>query len=59
MSDVESRDNERTKQIEFPPDETHVKGFETAMIVISLVCVAIVLYVIMGTDVGDTFRPQL
>ncbi len=59
MSDVESRDNERTKQIEFPPDETHVKGFERAMIVISLVCVVVVLYVIMGTDLGDTFRPQL
>ncbi len=59
MSDVESRDNGRTKQIEFPPDETHVKGFERAMIVISLVCVAVVLFVIMGTDAGDSFRPQV
>ncbi len=59
MSDIESRDNERTKQIVFPPDQTHVKGFEHAMIVISLVCVAVVLFVILGTDAGDSFRPQV
>lgn len=47
------------KQIEFPPDETHVKGFEVAMISISIICVGIVLAIVLGTDWGDTFRPQV
>ena len=33
--------SERGKQIEFPPDETHVKGFEVAMISISIICVGL------------------
>ncbi len=51
--------SERGKQVEFPPDETHVKGFEVAMISISIICVGIVLAIVLGTDWGDTFRPQI
>jgi len=47
------------KQIEFPPKQTHVKSFETAMIVISIICVIIVLIIVLGTDLGDEFRPTV
>ncbi len=46
------------KQIEFPPLQTHVKGFEVAMLVISFICVAVVLFILLGTDLGDEFRPK-
>ncbi len=47
------------KQIEFPPKQTHVRSFEIAMLVISIVCVVIVLIIVLGTDIGDGFRPTL
>ena len=47
------------KQIEFPPKQTHVKSFERAMLVISIVCVIIVLMIVFGTDIGDEFRPTV
>ncbi len=47
------------KQIEFPEKQTHVKAFELAMLVISIVCVIIVLIVVFGTDLGDEFRPTV
>ena len=47
------------KQIEFPPKQTHVRSFEVAMLVISLICVAIVLFIVLGTDIGDEFRPTV
>jgi hypothetical protein len=47
------------KQIEFPPKQTHVKTFERAMIVISIICIIIVLIVVFGTDLGDEFRPTV
>jgi len=47
------------KQIEFPPKQTHVKGFEVAMLVISIICVIVVLFVVLGTDIGDEFRPTV
>ena len=31
-----------TRQIEFPPLQTHVKGFEIAMIVISIICIVVI-----------------
>ena len=34
---------ERKRQIEFPPLQTHVKSFEIAMIVISIICIVIML----------------
>ena len=45
------------KQIEFPPKQTHVRSFELAMLVISIICVIIVLIIVLGTDLGDEFRP--
>ena len=47
------------KQIEFPPKQTHVKAFEIAMLAISIICVVIVLIIVLGTDIGDGFRPTL
>lgn len=45
------------KQIEFPPKQTHVKGFEIAMLVFSIICVVVVLFIVLGTDLGTEFRP--
>jgi len=47
------------KQIEFPPKQTHLKTFEIAMLVISIICAVVVLIIVLGTDIGDTFRPTL
>jgi hypothetical protein len=47
------------RQIEFPEKQTHVKGFERAMLAISIICVIVVLIIVLGTDIGDGFRPTL
>jgi hypothetical protein len=47
------------KQIEFPPKQTHVRSFEIALLVISIICVVIVLFIVLGTDIGDEFRPTI
>lgn len=47
----------RKRQIEFPPLQTHKKSFEVAMLLICFICVAIVLVIVLGTDMGDTTRP--
>jgi hypothetical protein len=52
-------DNERRPQIEFPPLQTHVKGFEIAMIVISIICIVVVLVILLGTSIGNEFRPTV
>ena len=53
-------DNGSSKhQIEFPPNQTHVKGFEVAMLAISLLCVIIVLVIVLFTNIGNEFRPTL
>jgi hypothetical protein len=46
------------KQIEFPEKQTHVKSFERAMLLISIICVIVVLIIVLGTDLGDEFRPS-
>jgi hypothetical protein len=51
--------DERRPQIEFPPLQTHVKGFELAMIAISIICVIIVLIVLLATNIGNEFRPTV
>jgi branched-subunit amino acid ABC-type transport system permease component len=51
--------DERPRQIEFPPLQTHVRGFEIAMIVISIVCVIIVLVILLATNIGNEFRPTV
>lgn len=47
------------RQIEFPEKQTHVKGFEYAMLGICIVCVIVVLIIVLGTDIGETFRPTV
>ena len=47
------------KQIEFPAKQTHVKAFEIGMLVFSIICVVVVLFVVLGTDIGNEFRPTL
>ena len=44
------------RQIEFPEKQTHVKAFEIGMLVFSIICVAIVLFVVLATDIGNEFR---
>ena len=51
--------DERRRQIEFPPLQTHVKSFEIAMIVISIICVIIVLIILLATNIGNEFRPTV
>ena len=51
--------NGRRRQIEFPPLQTHVKGFEVAMLAISIICTIIVLVILLFTDIGNGFRPTL
>ncbi len=45
------------KQIEFPPKQTHVRSFELALLAIAIICVIVVLIIVLGTDLGDEFRP--
>ena len=47
------------RQIEFPPLQTHVKGFEIAMLAISILCAIIVLVIVLFTNIGNEFRPTL
>jgi hypothetical protein len=51
--------DERRRQIEFPPLQTHVKSFELAMIVISIICIVVVLIIVLGTSIGNEFRPTV
>jgi hypothetical protein len=46
-------------QIEFPPKQTHVKGFEMAMLAISILCAIIVIVIVLFTNLGNEFRPTL
>ena len=50
---------QRRRQIEFPPLQTHVKSFEVAMIVISIVCIVVMLFIILATNIGNEFRPTV
>jgi hypothetical protein len=46
-------------QIEFPPKQTHVKSFEMAMLVISILCAIIVIVIVLFTNIGNEFRPTV
>ena len=50
---------QRRRQIEFPPLQTHVKGFELAMIAISILCIVVVLVILLATNIGNEFRPTV
>lgn len=45
------------KQIEFLPLQTHVKGFEYAMLAICIVMAIVVLVIVLFTNIGNEFRP--
>ena len=45
------------RQIEFLPLQTHVKGFEVAMLAISIICAIVVLVIVLFTNIGNEFRP--
>jgi hypothetical protein len=47
------------RQIEFLPQQTHVKGFELAMLAISILCVIVVLVIVLFTNIGNEFRPTV
>ena len=47
------------RQIEFPPMQTHVRGFEVAMLAISILCAIIVLIILLATNLGNEFRPTV
>jgi branched-subunit amino acid ABC-type transport system permease component len=47
----------RNKQIEFAPLQTHVKKFEYAMIIVSILCIVLVVVIAKATDWGITTRP--
>jgi branched-subunit amino acid ABC-type transport system permease component len=51
--------DERRRQIEFPPLQTHLKSFELAMIAISIICVIVVLVILLATNIGNEFRPTV
>ena len=48
----------RERQIEFPPLQTHDKNFERAMLILSIVCVIVVLFILLATGLGTEFRPK-
>lgn len=47
------------RQIEFPERETHSRGFETAMVALSILCVIVVLLILLATNLGTEFRPTV
>lgn len=46
------------RQIGFHPLQTHVRGFEIAMLAISILCVIVVLVIVLFTNMGNEFRPS-
>jgi hypothetical protein len=47
----------RGKQVSFPRLQTHMKNFEYAMIVLSVVCIILAVVIAKATDWGITTRP--
>ena len=47
------------RHLEFPPLQTHVKRFEHVILALSIICVIVVLVIVLGTDIGDEFRPKV
>jgi hypothetical protein len=48
-----------SKQIEFPPLQTHSRGFEMAVMAISIICAIVVLVIVLFTSIGNEFRPTV
>jgi hypothetical protein len=47
------------RQIAFLEKQTHVKGFEVAMLAISVLCAIVVLVILLFTGIGNEFRPTV
>jgi hypothetical protein len=47
----------RGKQVSFPRQQTHMKNFVYAMIVLSVVCIILAVVIAKATDWGITTRP--
>jgi hypothetical protein len=54
-----SNNGSSKRQIEFPPLQTHVKGFELAMLALSVICAIVVLVIVLFTNIGTEFRPTI
>jgi hypothetical protein len=48
-----------SKQIEFPPLQTHKRSFEMAMLAFSIICAIVVLVIVLFTNIGNEFRPTV
>jgi hypothetical protein len=48
----------RNRQVSFAPMQTHNRGFELALIAISVICVIVVLVIVLFTGLGTEFRPK-
>lgn len=47
----------REKQIEFPPEQTHLPILAPLLLVASLVCIALVIILIFAVDEGPFIGP--
>jgi hypothetical protein len=47
----------RGKHISFPPMQTHLKNFEYAMVILSILCIILAVVIAKATDWGITSRP--
>ena len=48
-----------SKQIQFPPLQNHSRGFEIAVMAISIICAIVVLVIVLFTNIGNEFRPTV
>ncbi len=51
--------DEKPRQIEFPPLQTHSKKFEVAMLALARACVVVVRIIVLFTSLGTEFRPTV
>jgi hypothetical protein len=47
----------RQRQIEFPPEQTHVRWLTPALLLLSLVCVGVVIIVLLVHPSGEFIGP--
>lgn len=47
----------REKQIEFPPEQSHVKWLTPAMLILSVVCIVVVVIILYTKERGSFIGP--
>lgn len=47
----------REKQIEFPPEQTHVRWLAPAMLLLSVVCIVATIIIVLVHDSGSFIGP--